>query len=163
MTLLKVALSSHRSQCKPESCLLIASTPRAKNSCVSAQSRPPFSRPLEYGCVGYSEEDAREKYGDKLEVYHTNFQPLEWTVPHLEVNACYMKLLVNREDDKVVGFHVLSPNAGEITQGVAVAIRAGATKRVFDSTIGIHPTIAEDMTNLHITKSSGKEFQKSGC
>lgn len=119
--------------------------------------------PLEYGCVGLSEEKAEERYG-VIEVYHTSFTPLEWTVPHLGDNVCYMKLIVNPIDsERVLGFHILSPNAGEITQGVAVALKCGATKQQFDDTIGIHPTIAEDFTLLKITKSSGESATKSGC
>lgn len=120
--------------------------------------------PLEYGCVGLSEEAAITKFGDaNINVYHSEFTPLEWTVPHLPANMCYMKLITLGEDEVVVGFHVLCPNAGEITQGVAIAIRAKATKAVFDETIGIHPTIAEEMTILRITKRSGESASKKGC
>eukprot|EP01012_Entosiphon_sulcatum_P005133 TRINITY_DN12197_c0_g1_i9.p1 TRINITY_DN12197_c0_g1~~TRINITY_DN12197_c0_g1_i9.p1 ORF type:complete len:559 (-),score=102.40 TRINITY_DN12197_c0_g1_i9:2317-3966(-) len=120
--------------------------------------------PLEYGSVGYSEEAAIEKFGESVEVFHTNFAPLEWRLPHKSDNACYMKIIVNTADfDRVIGFHIASPNAGEIVQAVAVAIKAGATKEVFDDTIGIHPTIAEDMTALSISKSSGASAEKGGC
>lgn len=121
--------------------------------------------PLEYGCVGYTEEEAEKKFGkENLEVYHTHFKPLEWTVPHREDNACYMKIIVNQKDnERVVGAHVLSPNAGEVIQGYAVALRAGATKETFDDTIGIHPTISEEFTSLNITKSSGLTATKTGC
>jgi pyruvate/2-oxoglutarate dehydrogenase complex dihydrolipoamide dehydrogenase (E3) component len=57
-----------------------------------------------------------------------------------------VKILVNKETDKVIGFHICSPNAGEITQGIAVAIKCGVTKEQLDSTVGIHPTIAEELT-----------------
>ena len=59
-----------------------------------------------------------------------------------------MKMLVVRSTDKVVGMHMVGPEAGEIIQGFAVAIRAGATKAVFDSTIGIHPTAAEEFVTM---------------
>lgn len=119
--------------------------------------------PLEYGAVGLSEEAATEKYG-MVEVYHSYFTPLEWTVPHLGDNVCYMKIIVNPFDaERVLGFHILSPNAGEITQGVAVALKCGATKAQFDATIGIHPVIAEEMTQLTVSKSSGVDAKKSGC
>jgi len=119
--------------------------------------------PLEYGAVGLSEEAATEKFGN-VEVYHSYFTPLEWTVPHLGENACYCKMIVNADDnERVLGFHILCPNAGEITQGVAVAIQCKATKADFDRTIGIHPVIAEIMTDLHITKSSGQDPMKTGC
>jgi len=121
--------------------------------------------PLEYGCCGLSEEDANSKYGpDDIEVYHTNFTPLEWTVPHLESNACYVKLIcLKSENERVVGFHILGPNAGEITQAVALGLRLKATKHDFDETVGIHPTIAEEMTTLSVTKSSGSSSGKGAC
>jgi thioredoxin reductase (NADPH) len=119
--------------------------------------------PLEYGCVGLSEENALKQYGE-IEVYHSYFTPLEWTVPHRGDNVCYMKMIVNPfDDERVIGFHVLAPNAGEITQGVAVALKCGAKKRDFDETVGIHPVVAEDMTTLKVTKSSGGDAKKSGC
>lgn len=101
--------------------------------------------PLEYGCVGYSEEAAIDIFGAaNIEVFHQNFTPLEWTVPHREDNVCYSKLICNKLDDmRVIGLHVLGPNAGEMTQGYAVAIRLRATKADFDATIGIHPTCSE--------------------
>ncbi|KAL5015327.1 hypothetical protein ScPMuIL_009597 [Solemya velum] len=121
--------------------------------------------PLEYGAIGYSEEDALAKFGDEdIEVYHQNFVPLEWTVPHREENACYAKLICHISDkERVVGLHVLGPNAGEITQGYAVAMKLGATKADFSSTIGIHPTCSEIFTTLIITKRSGKDITQAGC
>eukprot|EP01099_Mayorella_cantabrigiensis_P005858 TRINITY_DN475_c0_g1_i2.p1 TRINITY_DN475_c0_g1~~TRINITY_DN475_c0_g1_i2.p1 ORF type:complete len:339 (+),score=92.32 TRINITY_DN475_c0_g1_i2:130-1017(+) len=121
--------------------------------------------PIEYGCVGYTEEDAVQKFGaDNLEVYHVNWRPLEWTVPEREETACYCKLIVNLADNqRVIGYHVLAPNAGEMTQAVALAIRLKATKFDFDGTVGIHPTNAEEMTTMTITKRSGKKPSKTGC
>jgi len=121
--------------------------------------------PMEYGCCGLSEEDAEAKYGaNNIEVYHTAFQPLECAVPKRDENRCYAKLIVNKlENERVVGFHYLGPNAGEITQGFAVAIKLNATKDVFDNLIGIHPTCAEIFTTLTITKSSGLSALKTGC
>ena len=120
--------------------------------------------PLEYGCCGLAEEAAKEKFGeDKIEVYHSNFWPLEWTVAHRPNNDCYMKLIVTKDDNKVVGFHYLGPNAGEVTQGFAGMIALGATKDQFDDLIGIHPTCAEGFTTLKITKSSGVDPSATGC
>jgi pyruvate/2-oxoglutarate dehydrogenase complex dihydrolipoamide dehydrogenase (E3) component len=81
--------------------------------------------PLEYGTCGMSEEVSIATYGEKnIEVYHSNIQPLEWTVPHREENACYIKIICNKlENEKVVGIHILAPNAGEILQGFAVAMK----------------------------------------
>ncbi|KXJ06055.1 Thioredoxin reductase 1, cytoplasmic [Exaiptasia diaphana] len=121
--------------------------------------------PLEYGAIGYSEEDAKAKFGeDNIEVYHLEFQPLEYTVAHREANACYAKILCNKEDkERVIGFHYLGPNAGEVTQGYAVAIKCGATKADFSNTVGIHPTCSENFTTMEISKSSGATFTVTGC
>nr|XP_006120269.2 thioredoxin reductase 3 [Pelodiscus sinensis] len=121
--------------------------------------------PLEYGCCGLPEERAIEEYGkDNLEVYHTLFWPLEWTVPSRDNNTCFAKIICNKHDgDRVIGFHVLGPNAGEITQGFGAAMKCGLTKELLDETIGIHPTCAEVFTTMEITKSSGKEITQTGC
>jgi len=121
--------------------------------------------PLEYGAIGFSEEDAVKFFGeDNIEVYHAKFWPLEWTVAHRPDNVCYCKLVCNKADnERVVGFHYLGPNAGEVTQGYAVAIKMGATKAHFNDTIGIHPTTSENFTTLEVTKSSGADVSASGC
>ncbi|XP_067855450.1 thioredoxin reductase 1, cytoplasmic-like [Heptranchias perlo] len=121
--------------------------------------------PLEYGACGYSEERALETYGkENVEVYHGYFWPLEWTIPSRDNNQCYAKVICNKQDhNRVIGFHVLSPNAGEITQGFAAAIKCGMTKEQLDSTIGIHPVCAEIFTTLSITKQSGGNVQQSAC
>uniref|UniRef100_A0AAQ4QBR5 thioredoxin-disulfide reductase (NADPH) n=1 Tax=Gasterosteus aculeatus aculeatus TaxID=481459 RepID=A0AAQ4QBR5_GASAC len=113
--------------------------------------------PLEYGSCGLSEERATELYGeDHIEVYHSLFWPLEFTVPGRDNNRCYAKLICNKLDnDRVIGFHYLGPNAGEVTQGFGVAMKCGATKEQLDGTIGIHPTCAEVFTTLDVTKRSG--------
>ena len=67
------------------------------------------------------------------------------------------------DDMRVVGLHICGPNAGEITQGFAVAIKMGATKADFDATVGIHPTTAEEFTTPATTKSSGASAEKTGC
>jgi thioredoxin reductase (NADPH) len=121
--------------------------------------------PLEYGCIGLAEEDATAKYtADDIQVYHSTFTPLEWTVPHRETNACYAKLIcVKSLNERVVGLHVLGPNAGEMTQGWTVGLKLGATKTDFDNTIGIHPTCAEVFTTLTVTKASGDDSLATGC
>ncbi|CAM5154277.1 unnamed protein product [Natator depressus] len=121
--------------------------------------------PLEYGCCGLPEERAIEEYGkENIEVYHTLFWPLEWTVPSRDNNTCYAKIICNKHDNnRVIGFHVLGPNAGEITQGFGAAIKCGLTKELLDETIGIHPTCAEVFTTMEITKSSGKDVTQAGC
>jgi len=121
--------------------------------------------PLEYGCCGLTEDVATAVLGaDNIEVYHTYFKPLEWTIPHRGDNACYAKLICNKADkERVVGLHVCGPNAGEQTQGFAVAMKCGATKKDFDNTVGIHPTCVEGFTTLHVTKSSGESAETTGC
>ena len=105
--------------------------------------------PLEYGTIGMSEEDAIAKHGeDNIEVYIQYFKPLEWSTNHEEHNgkkcredsACMIKLVCDLQDDeRVLGLHYLGPNAAEVTQGYAVAMKLGATKGDFDRTVGIHP------------------------
>uniref|UniRef100_A0A7S0X6A9 thioredoxin-disulfide reductase (NADPH) n=1 Tax=Mantoniella antarctica TaxID=81844 RepID=A0A7S0X6A9_9CHLO len=129
--------------------------------------------PLEYGCIGMSEELAVETFGaDNVEVYQSYFKPLEWVlnheehdgVAHREDNACYAKLITNLADDeRVVGFHYVGPGAGEVTQGYAVAMKMGAKKSDFDGTVGIHPTVSEEFTLLSVTKRSGVDAAKKGC
>ncbi|XP_054280356.1 thioredoxin reductase 1, cytoplasmic-like [Macrosteles quadrilineatus] len=120
--------------------------------------------PLEYGCVGYSEEDAMKKFPDQIEVYHLHFQPLEWDLNKRNKNKSYGKLIcLKSEQERVVGFHYLGPNAGEITQGFALALKLGAKKDDFNNLIGIHPTCAEIFTTMTITKASGKPAEAGGC
>ncbi|CAF1593542.1 unnamed protein product [Rotaria sp. Silwood1] len=123
--------------------------------------------PIEYGAIGYIEEDAISHFGqENIEVYHSEFVPLEWSICHHREKVktmSYCKLIVDKNTNRVVGFHVLSPNAGEITQGYAVAMRLGATKNDFDMTVGIHPTCSENLTTVSVTKSSGDAASKEGC
>jgi thioredoxin reductase (NADPH) len=72
--------------------------------------------------------------------------------------------LVNKTDsNRVVGFHVCAPNAGEITQGVAIGYKMGMTKEQMDSVVGIHPTAAEEVVGLHLTKEENPDATKTGC
>ena len=104
-----------------------------------------FSQPS-IGTVGLTEAQAREKFSD-IDVYKTDFKPMKNTLSG-STERTFMKMLVVRSTDKVVGMHMVGPDAGEIIQGFAVAIRAGATKAIFDSTIGIHPTAAEEFVTM---------------
>ncbi|KAM7308678.1 thioredoxin reductase 1, cytoplasmic-like [Ixodes scapularis] len=121
--------------------------------------------PIEYGCIGYSEEDAISKFGEEnIEVFHANFTPLEWTLPKRGTDMGYVKVVcLTPERDRILGFHYLGPNAGEVTQGFATAMKLGATKADLDATIGIHPTCAELLTTLSITKRSGTDAKQGGC
>lgn len=67
------------------------------------------------------------------------------------------------DSNRVVGFHICAPNAGEITQGVAIGFKCGMTKEQMDSVVGIHPTAAEDCIGLHLTKEENPDAEKSGC
>lgn len=73
-----------------------------------------------------------------------------------------MKVVTDREGN-VYGLHYVGPNAGEIMQGYAVAMRMGLTKHYLERTIGIHPTVAEEFTNLRVTKESGESYMRKGC
>ena len=98
------------------------------------------------GTVGPTEEAARPRY-PKLAVYESTFRPMKHTLSGRQERTL-MKLLVNGEDDRVVAAHMCGPEAGEIIQGLGVAITAGATKADFDATIGIHPTAAEEFVTM---------------
>ena len=98
------------------------------------------------GTVGYTEEEAREHCGP-VDIYKSSFTPLKHTLTH-RGEKTFMKLIVQKSTDRVVGLHMVGPDAGEILQGFAVALKAGATKAIFDSTIGIHPTAAEEYVTL---------------
>lgn len=121
--------------------------------------------PLEYGCIGYSEEDAIKKFGDdNVDVYMKQYTALEQSMIEKYKNSHVSKLIVLRnENERVIGFHYLGPNAGEVTQGFALAMKLGATKDDFDDVVGIHPTVAENFTILDVTKRSGKAISSAAC
>lgn len=98
--------------------------------------------------VGLTEEEAREQ-GHRVVVYESRFRPMKLTMTS-SLERSLMKLVVDAETDKVLGCHMAGPEAGEIMQGLAVALKAGATKRIFDETIGIHPTAAEEFVTMRI-------------
>jgi glutathione reductase (NADPH) len=104
-----------------------------------------FSQP-NIAAVGLTEEQARERCGE-INVYRSSFRPLKHTLNGRD-GQTVVKLIVEKATDQVVGAHMLGPDAGEIIQGIAIAIKAGATKSIFDSTIGIHPTAAEEFVTL---------------
>ena len=121
--------------------------------------------PLEYGCVGLSEEKAIERYGaDNIEVYHAYYKPTEFFVPQRSIRYCYLKAVaIKGGDEKIVGMHFLGPVAGEIIQGFAAALKSGITMKILKNTVGIHPTVAEEFTRLMITKSSGLDPTPATC
>lgn len=104
-----------------------------------------FSHP-NVGTVGLTEAEARHQY-KHVDIYRTKFRPMKHTLSGREERVM-MKLVVDADTDKVLGVHMVGPEAGETIQGFAVALKAGATKAVFDSTIGIHPTAAEEFVTM---------------
>ena len=104
-----------------------------------------FSQP-NLGTVGLTEEQAREKY-NHIDIYKSTFTPMKLSLSDNDERT-FMKLVVDKTTDRVVGVHMLGPEAGEIIQGIGIAIKAGATKAQFDATIGIHPTTAEEFVTM---------------
>jgi glutathione reductase (NADPH) len=104
-----------------------------------------FSNP-NIGTVGLTEAQARSKFGD-VEIYRSTFRPLKHTLTGRDEQSL-MKLIVDKGSDRVVGVHMVGADSGEIIQGFAVALKAGATKAQFDATVGIHPTAAEEFVTM---------------
>jgi len=104
-----------------------------------------FSQPS-VSVVGLSEDAARAK-GIAVDIYRTSFKPMKHTLTGRD-ERMMMKLVVDRATDKVLGAHMVGADAAEIIQGLAVAMKAGATKADFDATIGIHPTAAEEFVTM---------------
>jgi glutathione reductase (NADPH) len=106
-----------------------------------------FSNP-EAATVGLTEEEARAQYGDEaIKVYRSKFRPMYYVLPGKEEKTL-MKLVVNQETDRVLGAHMVGDHAAEIIQGVAIALKMGATKANFDATVGIHPSSAEEFVTM---------------
>ncbi|KAG0618349.1 hypothetical protein M758_4G056700 [Ceratodon purpureus] len=111
--------------------------------------------------VGYTEEAAVEKFGD-IDVYTSTFRPMKATLSGLPEKT-FMKIIVDAASDKVVGMHMCGDETPEIMQGFAVAVKAGLTKKQFDSTVGIHPTAAEELVTMRTpTRKIRKKNEESG-
>ncbi|PTU78633.1 glutathione-disulfide reductase [Pseudomonas indoloxydans] len=121
--------------------------------------KPEEYRPLDYsmiptavfslpniGTVGLSEEQAIAA-GHKVKIFESRFRPMKLTLTE-NPERTLMKLVVDADSDRVLGCHMVGPDAGEIVQGLAVALKAGATKQIFDETIGVHPSAAEEFVTL---------------
>ena len=108
-----------------------------------------FSQP-NIATVGLTEDEARKKYKD-ITVYKSLFTPLKLTLTQSNEKS-FIKLITNKKTNLVIGAHMVGENAGEIMQGIAIAIKAGVTKEIFDSTIGIHPTLAEEFVTMRNSK-----------
>jgi glutathione reductase (NADPH) len=110
-----------------------------------------FSLP-NIGTVGLSEEQAKEE-GYNVQVFESRFRPMKLTMTESQERTL-MKLVVDAATDRVLGCHMVGPDAGEIVQGLAVALNAGATKQLFDETIGVHPTAAEEFVTMRTPVAS---------
>jgi glutathione reductase (NADPH) len=104
-----------------------------------------FSLP-NIGTVGLTEAQAAEA-GHKVKIFESRFRPMQLTLTG-DQERSLMKLVVDADTDRVLGCHMVGPDAGEIVQSLAIAIKAGATKQVFDDTIGVHPTAAEEFVTM---------------
>ncbi|BAP45087.1 glutathione reductase [Pseudomonas sp. StFLB209] len=104
-----------------------------------------FSLP-NIGTVGLTEEQAIEE-GYSVQVFESRFRPMKLTLTD-DQERTFMKLIVDSASDRVLGCHMVGPDAGEIVQSLAVALKAGATKQVFDDTLGVHPTAAEEFVTM---------------
>ncbi len=104
-----------------------------------------FSQPPA-GSVGLSEHDAREMFGE-IDIYKTRFRPMRIALSKDETRVM-MKLVVRASDDVVVGVHIVGDDAPEIIQSIAIAVKHGLTKRQFDETCAVHPTISEELVTL---------------
>ena len=103
-------------------------------------SQPPVS------VVGLNEEEARQQYGE-VDIYQSRFKPMKNTLSGRDERS-FMKLVVDPRTDRVLGCHMLGVDAPEIVQGLAIAIKCGATKQQFDQTVGIHPSAAEEFVTM---------------
>ncbi len=109
-----------------------------------------FSRP-NIGTVGMTEAEARTA-GHRVTIYRSAFRSMKHTLSGRNERTL-MKLVVDAETDRVLGCHMVGDDAGEIIQGLGVALKAGATKAIFDDTIGIHPTAAEEFVTMRTPAS----------
>jgi glutathione reductase (NADPH) len=105
-----------------------------------------FTTP-EAATVGLTEEEAREMHGDAIKVYRSSFRPMYYVLPNKQEKTL-MKLVVETTTDRVLGAHMVGDHAAEIIQGVAIAVKMGATKADFDATVGIHPSSAEEFVTM---------------
>ncbi|HKA72620.1 MAG TPA: FAD-dependent oxidoreductase, partial [Xanthobacteraceae bacterium] len=114
-----------------------------------------FSEP-EVGAVGLTETEARARYA-KVDIYKTMFRPLKATLSGRDITVL-LKLVVDGATDRVLGCHIVAPDAGEMIQLVGIAVHMGATKADLDATMAVHPTIAEELVTMRtVTRGYGRE------
>jgi glutathione reductase (NADPH) len=104
-----------------------------------------FSEP-ECGVVGLTEAQARDRL-DRVDIYKTTFRPMKATLSGRDTRV-FMKLVVDGLSDRVVGCHIVGPDAGELIQAIGIAVKMGATKADFDATMAVHPTMAEELVTM---------------
>ena len=119
---------------------------KSRQMCYENVPTAVFSTP-EAATVGLTEAEARAKYGDAVKIYRSKFRPMYYTLPD-KPEKTLMKLIVDTNSDRVVGAHMVGDSAAEIIQGVAIAVKMGATKADFDATVGIHPSSAEEFVTM---------------
>jgi len=121
--------------------------------------------PLEYSCIGLSEDEATEKLGaENIEIYHCFYRPLEFAIPNQNSEQCFIKLVCSLDKNTpILGLHFLGPSAGEVMQGFSCAFSAGLTYNQLMNNVGIHPTSAEEFVKMNITKRSGADPKVTGC
>jgi glutathione reductase (NADPH) len=117
-----------------------------ENIASAVFSQPPIAS------VGLSEVEAEKQYGG-LTIYESRFRPMKNTLSGRQEQT-YMKLVVSSDTDKIIGVHMMGPDAAEIMQGIAIAIKMGATKADFDAVIGIHPSAAEEFVTMRTPRTS---------
>ena len=119
-----------------------------------------FTRP-EIGTVGWTEEKALER-GHAIDIYKSTFKPLKHTLSGRDEGTVF-KLIVDSKTDKVLGCHIFGPEAGEMVQLVAIALKMGATKADFDATVAVHPTMAEELVTMrHVSASRSAKAPQIG-
>jgi glutathione reductase (NADPH) len=104
-----------------------------------------FSEP-EVGAIGLTEAQARERL-DHVRIFRSSFRPMKVTLTGRQTRAL-LKLVVDGKTDRVVGCHIVGPDAGELIQLVGIAVKMGATKADFDATMAVHPTAAEELVTM---------------
>jgi glutathione reductase (NADPH) len=112
------------------------------HSCIASAV---FSQP-EIGTVGLTEAEARARHG-KVDIYKSAFRPMKYTLSGRDEHMM-MKLVVDGDTDRVLGCHILGPDAGEMAQLLGIAVKMGATKADFDATVAVHPTAAEELVTM---------------
>jgi glutathione reductase (NADPH) len=110
-----------------------------------------FSDP-EIGVIGLTETQARARFR-KVDIYKTTFRPMKTVFLGSEART-FMKLVIDGMTDRVVGCHIVGPDAGEMIQVLGIAIKRGATKADFDDTVAVHPTAAEELVTMHTPTAS---------